>query len=49
MAGYNIVKSFNGSVNTMCGEISDSHQLYMGTQLFIHQNLIQYRTIALFM
>jgi len=33
----------------MCGEIGDSHQLYMGNQLFIHHNLIQYKTLALFM
>ena len=48
IAAYNIANSFSGSVNTMSGEIGDSNQLYMETQLFF-QHLIQHRTLALFM
>ena len=33
----------------MCGEIGDSHQFYMGTQLFIHHNLVQNKILTLFM
>ena len=34
IAGYNLANSFSGSVNTMCGEIDDSDQHYMKTQLY---------------
>ena len=47
IANYNIANSFNGF--TICGEIGDSNQLFAGTQLFIHHNLIQHKTLILFM